>query len=816
MRALRPHRRAASIALVVIATACSGGDGGTGPARSIALSLNRTSESVVQGGTTSLQGTLTRAGGYTGTVTFTVEGVPAGVSATVGAPQTSGASTTVTFSIGVSQSTTPGTYPITARGKGTGVNDATATYTLTVTAIPDYSLSVTPTTATIVKGASQGDIAVAIARTSFDGAVTLSLGGAPSGVTATFTPDAPTLGTATMSLAVGASVAAGTYTLAINGAGAPGVRTTPFTLTVAEVPDYSLSVAPASLTLQQGSAGNATVTIGRTNFGGAVTLALGGPVPNGVTAAFAPAAPTTGPSTLTLTVGASVAPGTYALSVSGTGTPGTRSTPLQLVVTQAPDYSLSLTPASASIARGGSRNDLTVGIARTAFSGPVTLALAGPVPSGVSATFEPSAPTITASTMAVSVGVGTPVGTYALRVDGTGTPGTRSTPFTLTVTDPGSFTISVTPTSSVTVQAGADANRTITINRTNYTADVTLTAENLPAGMSATFAPNPANGNSVVLTLAALTTVAPSGTPYVVTVRASGPVASVRGRAAASAVAAAVESIVQLDVSVSAAGSFTISVSPTCGPLEVPVGFGNDSRSVDIARTNFAARVNLTVEGLPPGVGAIFQNPATTANSEYVALVAYPNAVPGSYNATVRASGPAGDMVVTTPIAFTVVPGAASSVNVMTYNFDNDFEGWQPGTVCSWLSPGTWGTAGTQEQMLYLDGVGHPGRQNAWISKWLQLPADATTIEIDVSGHPVVGGGSIMRVRVIDGPVSTMVTQQAITNLTSSRTFSTRTADVTPWAGKLVLVVIEQDANGYQGMAFDSAEQLWITSVCIR
>src|SRR5438445_13866457 len=71
--------------------------------------------------------------------------------------------------------------------------------------------------------------------------------------------------------------------------------------------DYTLSLAPAALTLVQGANGTATVTITRTNFAGAVTLSLGG-APAGVTGAFNPAAPTGTTSALTVSVGAAVAP----------------------------------------------------------------------------------------------------------------------------------------------------------------------------------------------------------------------------------------------------------------------------------------------------------------------------------------------------------------------------------------------------------------------------------------------------------------------------------------------------------------------------
>jgi len=86
----------------------------------------------------------------------------------------------------------------------------------------------------------------------------------------------------------------------------------------------------------QGS--NKTSTITTTVSGGfnsAVALSASG-MPTGVTAGFSPtsiAAPGSGSSTLTLTVGASVTPGTYPITVTGTGGGKTHTTSVSLTVT---------------------------------------------------------------------------------------------------------------------------------------------------------------------------------------------------------------------------------------------------------------------------------------------------------------------------------------------------------------------------------------------------------------------------------------------------------------------------------------------------
>ena len=196
-----------------------------------------------------------------------------------------------------------------------------------------------------------------------------------------------------------------------------------------------MSLTPAALTIVQGANGTATVTITRTSFTDAVTLSLSG-APAEVTGSFNPAAPTGTTSTLTVSVGAAVAPGVYNLTVNGTGRPGNRSTPLTITVSAAPaDYALSLAPGALKMIEGGTGFE-TVTITRTNFTGAVTLSL-GDAPAGVTGSFEPAGPTGTSSTLTVSVAAAVTPGVYNLTVDGTATPGNRSTPLTLTVNSSG-------------------------------------------------------------------------------------------------------------------------------------------------------------------------------------------------------------------------------------------------------------------------------------------------------------------------------------------------------------------------------------------
>ncbi len=136
-----------------------------------------------------------------------------------------------------------------------------------------------------------------------------------------------------------------------------------------------------------------------------------------------------------LASGATTAPKTWQFSVPTTVT---RFEFQVFVSTQLPDevspivaLGLSRSPAALSIAQGGSA-PTTVLLTHTNFTGAVTLSLAG-APSGVTASFSPSAPTGTSSTLTVSVGPAVTPGTYNLTINGTSGAGPRSTGLTLTV-----------------------------------------------------------------------------------------------------------------------------------------------------------------------------------------------------------------------------------------------------------------------------------------------------------------------------------------------------------------------------------------------
>ena len=326
-----PRRAMLLAALPALAAlgGCSsgGGDstGGTGPQGAIAIALSPASGSVPQGGSSTIGVTVSRSGGFTGTVSITATGAPSGTTAQVSASSTVGTVTAAVITVNVSGSATPGTSTITVHATGSGVSEVTKTFTLTVTAVASgsFGLSLSPAQLSVAQGAN-GSTQVSVVRSNFPGAVALTATGAPGGVTATFSPQSVTGATSTLTIAVGVSVVAQQYTITVHGAATGAADpTATLTLTVTSTGSsggFSLSATGSPIAISQGGNGQATVNITRTGgFSGAVALAVEG-APAGLTASVNPASTTGGSSTLSVVASASLAASSYTLTVRGTAT----------------------------------------------------------------------------------------------------------------------------------------------------------------------------------------------------------------------------------------------------------------------------------------------------------------------------------------------------------------------------------------------------------------------------------------------------------------------------------------------------------------
>jgi serine protease len=195
------------------------------------ISSSPSSVSVVQGASNSTTVATALSNGSAETIALSASGAPAGVT-TGFAPASVSSGGNSTLTITANAGVAPGTYPITVTGTAPSATHNT-TVTLTVTPANDFSITTSSNSVSAVQGAS-GSTTVNTATTSgVAQTVALSLTGAPSGVTPTFTPTSVTSGgSSSLDLAVAASVPAGTYTLTVTGTGTSVTHTVPVTLTV--------------------------------------------------------------------------------------------------------------------------------------------------------------------------------------------------------------------------------------------------------------------------------------------------------------------------------------------------------------------------------------------------------------------------------------------------------------------------------------------------------------------------------------------------------------------------------------------------------
>jgi cellulose 1,4-beta-cellobiosidase len=459
--------------------------------------------------------------GFTGTVSISASGLPAGVQANF-SPSSVNGSGSIVINFNAQTSTPSGTTNISIVGTSGSLTHS-ATIALTVTGTnPDFSLSANAATLSVAQGGTGSSTITVSPANGFNGSVSLAASGLPAGVTASFSP-ASTTGTSTLTLTASTTATTGSATVTVTGTSGNLTHTTTIALTVTIVqpPNFSLAASPASLSVAQGASGSSTITVNPLNgFTGSVALAASG-LPTGVTASFSPAS-TTGTSTLTLTASSTATTGSATVTVTGTSGTLTHTTTIALTVTivQPPNFSLSASPTSVSVAQGASGSSTITVNPLNGFTGSVALAASG-LPAGVTASFSPASTTGT-STLTLTASTNATTGSATVTVTGTSGTLTHTTTIALTVTvvQPPDFSLSASPT-SVSVAQGASGSSTVTVNPLNgFTGTVALAASGLPTGVTASFSPASTTGTSSV-TFAASSTAA-TGTANVTVTGTSG------------------------------------------------------------------------------------------------------------------------------------------------------------------------------------------------------------------------------------------------------------------------------------------------------
>jgi len=200
------------------------------PTPDYSLSASPASQTVAPGASTSYTVTVTPSGGFSGTVTFSVSGLPAGAGASFNPPSvnTSGSST---MNVTTSASTPVGSYPLTITGTSGTLSHTTSVTLVVANPTADFALSATPASQSVPRNGTTTYTVTVTPSNGFNGTVSFAVSGLPSGATASFNPTTVTAsGSTTMTVTV--SRQRGTFPLTITGTSGALSHTASVSLTV--------------------------------------------------------------------------------------------------------------------------------------------------------------------------------------------------------------------------------------------------------------------------------------------------------------------------------------------------------------------------------------------------------------------------------------------------------------------------------------------------------------------------------------------------------------------------------------------------------
>ncbi len=296
-----------------------------------------------------------------------------------------------------------------------------------------------------------------------------------------------------------------------------------------------------------------------------------------------------------------------------------------------PDFTLLANPSSVSVTQGSQVNTSITVTPQDDFTGSVTLSASG-LPSGVTANFNPN-PITGSSTLTLTATDSAATGTVTVKILGTSGNVTDSTLLVLSVNQlVQDFTLSASPSSITIAKSGASGQSAITITPVDgFSGNVSLSATGLPAGVTASFSPNPATSTSTMTLTASKT--AKAGTVMV----------TVKG------ISGSLTATTTITLTVEAPASFTLTASPT--GLTVVQG-GSGGSTITIKPTDgFDQEVTLTASGVPDGVAAAFSpNPATSTST----LTVNVGEAAATGKSTITITGTAGSLSKKTTVKLTV------------------------------------------------------------------------------------------------------------------------------------------------------------------
>ncbi len=304
----------------------------------------------------------------------------------------------MTASVSVPAGTAAGAYAVTLQASTGGAATLTTSFTLNVTANPDFILT-EPTAFPEINAGSNGTTGPLsiTSQDSFTGTVTLNCPNTFGAGSCSISPASVNSFPATATLTInGTSFTAGSYSLSISGTSGSVVHSlaVPF-----NVGDYSVS-GTQTLSLAPGRQGTASLQLtGSTFYGGKINSTCDASALSGATCTLSPATPVTvstgGTANLTATINVpnNATAGSYNFKISTQDTTGAPSHTFTLALTVAQDFIVTSSTPTQTVNAGQTTGpyNLTIQPVGSSFNSAVTLSCSG-LPALAQCLFNPSTP----------------------------------------------------------------------------------------------------------------------------------------------------------------------------------------------------------------------------------------------------------------------------------------------------------------------------------------------------------------------------------------------------------------------------------------
>jgi len=178
------------------------------------ITVTPATRTVAAGVATTYTVTITALNGFSGVITPTVAGLPAGATASFSPATITGAGAS-TMTVSTSSTTPAANSTLTVTGTSGPRAKASSGVTLSVT---DFTIAISPASQTLTAGGGTTYTVTITALNGFTGSVPLSASGLPSGASASFSPGTIAGGgTSTMTINTSSSTAGGTTTFTVTG-----------------------------------------------------------------------------------------------------------------------------------------------------------------------------------------------------------------------------------------------------------------------------------------------------------------------------------------------------------------------------------------------------------------------------------------------------------------------------------------------------------------------------------------------------------------------------------------------------------------------